>query len=198
MSTPLIIAITGATGTIYGIRLLEVLAQLDNIETHLLLSSAGVLTAQHESTYKKADIEALADVVHNYKDISASISSGSFLTAGMIIAPCTMNTLGAIAAGLDNNLISRAANVTLKERRKLVLLPRETPLHLVHLRNMATVTEMGGIIAPPVPSFYNNPTSIADIIDQTVGRTLDYLGIETTLVKRWQGLPNTNKSRTQS
>ena len=198
MSTPLIIAITGATGTIYGIRLSEVLAQLDNIETHLLLSSAGVLTAQHESTYKKADIEALADVVHNYKDISASISSGSFLTAGMIIAPCTMNTLGAIAAGLDNNLISRAANVTLKERRKLVLLPRETPLHLVHLRNMATVTEMGGIIAPPVPSFYNNPTSIADIIDQTVGRTLDYLGIETTLVKRWQGLPNTNKSRTQS
>ena len=198
MTTPLIIAITGATGTIYGIRLLEVLAQLDNIETHLLLSPAGVLTAQHESSYKKADIEALADVVHNHRDISASISSGSFLTAGMIIAPCTMNTLGAIAAGLDNNLISRAANVTLKERRKLVLLPRETPLHLVHLRNMATVTEMGGIIAPPVPSFYNNPSSIADIVDQTVGRTLDYFGIETTLVKRWQGLPDTDKSRTQS
>ena len=197
MSTPLIIAITGATGTIYGIRLLEVLAQLNNIETHLLLSPAGVLTAQHESSYKKADIEALADVVHNHKDISASISSGSFLTAGMIVAPCTMNTLGAIAAGLDNNLISRAANVTLKERRPLVLLPRETPLHLVHLRNMATVTEMGGIIAPPVPSFYNRPSSIADIVDQTVGRTLDYLGIETTLVKRWHGLPDSDKSSTR-
>lgn len=197
MSTPLIIAITGATGTIYGIRLLEALASLKSIETHLLLSPAGVLTARHESNYSKADIEALADVVHNHKDVSASISSGSFLTAGMIIAPCTMNTLGAIAAGLDNNLISRAANVTLKERRKLVLLPRETPLHLMHLRNMTTVTEMGGIIAPPVPSFYNKPASIADMIDQTVGRTLDYLGIETDLVKRWQGLPDSDKSPSQ-
>ena len=191
MNTPLIIAITGATGVIYGIRLLEVLASCKDIETHLLLSPAGVLTAQHESGYSKADIEALADEVHSHRDISASISSGSFLTAGMIIAPCTMNTLGAIAAGLDNNLISRAANVTLKERRKLVLLPRETPLHLVHLRNMAIVTEMGGIIAPPVPSFYNAPASIAEIVDQTVGRTLDYFGIETSLVKRWQGLGNT-------
>ena len=191
MNTPLIIAITGATGVIYGIRLLEVLASCKDIETHLLLSPAGVLTAQHESGYSKADIEALADEVHSHRDISASISSGSFLTAGMIIAPCTMNTLGAIAAGLDNNLISRAANVTLKERRKLVLLPRETPLHLVHLRNMATVTEMGGIIAPPVPSFYNAPTSIAEMVDQTVGRTLDYFGIDTPLVKRWQGLGNT-------
>jgi len=195
MNTPLIIAITGATGVIYGIRLLEVLASCKDIETHLLLSPAGVLTAQHESGYSKADIEALADEVHSHRDISASISSGSFLTAGMIIAPCTMNTLGAIAAGLDNNLISRAANVTLKERRKLVLLPRETPLHLVHLRNMATVTEMGGIIAPPVPSFYNAPTSIAEMVDQTVGRTLDYFGIDTPLVKRWQGLGDTENQR---
>ncbi len=192
MSTPLIIAITGATGIIYGIRLLEVLASLKHIETHLLISPAGALTIQHESDHSKAQIEALADVVHHHRDISASISSGSFVTAGMIIAPCSMNTLAAIAAGLDNNLISRAASVTLKERRKLVLLTRETPLHLMHLRNMATVTEMGGIIAPPVPSFYNAPTSITDIIDQTVGRSLDYLNIESTLVKRWQGLPGSD------
>ncbi len=198
MSTPLIIAITGATGTIYGIRLLEALAPLKDIETHLLLSPAGVLTARQESNYSKADIEALADVVHNHKDVSASISSGSFLTAGMVVAPCTMNTLGAIATGLDNNLISRAAGVTLKERRKLILLTRETPLHLVHLRNMATITEMGGIIAPPVPSFYNSPNSIADMVDQTVGRTLDHLGIETELVKRWQGLSTSSKPDAQS
>lgn len=194
MKTRLIIAITGATGAIYGIRLLQVLAPLETIETHLLLSPAGALTVQHESNYSKAEIEALADVVHHHRDISAAISSGSFLTAGMIIAPCSMNTLGAIAAGLDNNLIARAASVTLKERRKLVLLPRETPLHLVHLRNMVTITEMGGVIAPPVPAFYNAPTSIADIVDQTVGRTLDYMGVETSLVKRWQGLPDRTPS----
>ena len=188
MNRPLIIAITGATGAIYGIRLLETLASCEGIETHLLLSPAGVLTAQHESGYSKGDIEALADKVHHHRDIGASLSSGSFLTAGMIIAPCTMNTLSAIATGLDNNLIARAASVTLKERRTLVLLPRETPLHLVHLRNMTTVTEMGGIIAPPVPSFYNSPASIAEMVDQTVGRTLDYFGINTPLVKRWQGL----------
>jgi 4-hydroxy-3-polyprenylbenzoate decarboxylase/2,5-furandicarboxylate decarboxylase 2 len=190
MSSPLIIAITGATGTIFGIRLLEVLTSIKEYETHLLLSPAGALTAQHETDHDKSYIEGLADVVHRHKDIGASISSGSFATAGMIIAPCSMNTLGAIATGLDNNLISRAASVTLKERRKLILLPRETPLHLVHLRNMATITEMGGIIAPPTPSFYNAPTSIAEMVDQTVGRALDYLGISSELVKRWQGLGN--------
>ncbi|MBV1931721.1 MAG: UbiX family flavin prenyltransferase, partial [Porticoccaceae bacterium] len=179
-------------------RLLEVLAAVREIETHLLLSPAGVLTAQHETSYSKADIEALADVVYNHRDISATISSGSFLTTGMIVAPCSMNTLSAIATGLDNNLISRAAGVTLKERRKLILLTRETPLHLVHLRNMVTVTEMGGIIAPPVPSFYNSPSSIAEMVDQTVGRTLDYLDIETSLVKRWQGLGGSKSSSTQS
>lgn len=186
--SPLIIAITGATGVAYGIRLLEVLAPIRELETHLILSPAGVITAQHETSYSKADIEALADVVYNHRDISAAISSGSFLTVGMIVAPCSMNTLSAIATGLDNNLIARAASVTLKERRKLILLTRETPLHLVHLRNMVAVTEMGGIIAPPVPSFYNSPNSIAEMVDQTVGRTLDYLDIETSLVKRWQGL----------
>ncbi len=188
MTRPLIIAITGATGVIYGIRLLEALAAVNDIETHLLISPAGVLTAQLETPYSKADIEALADVVHPHRDISASIASGSFLTAGMVIAPCSMNTLGAIAIGLDNNLVTRAAGVTLKERRKLILLTRETPLNLAHLRNMTTVTEMGGIIAPPVPSFYNKPQKIDDIIDQTVGRTLDHLDIKTPLVKRWQGL----------
>ena len=188
MTRPLIIAITGATGVIYGIRLLEALAAVKDIETHLLISPAGVLTAQLETPYSKADIEALADVVHPHRDISASIASGSFLTAGMVIAPCSMNTLGAIAIGLDNNLVTRAAGVTLKERRKLILLTRETPLNLAHLRNMTTVTEMGGIIAPPVPSFYNKPQKIDDIIDQTVGRTLDHLDIKTPLVKRWQGL----------
>lgn len=193
MTTPLIIAITGATGVIYGIRLLEVLAPLRDIETHLLISPAGILTAQQETTYGKAEIEALADVVHPHRDISASIASGSFLTAGMVVAPCSMNTLSAIATGLDNNLVTRAAGVTLKERRKLVLLTRETPLNLAHLRNMTAVTEMGGIITPPVPSFYNNPQNIDDIVDQTVGRTLDHLGIETMLVKRWQGLPEPSK-----
>ncbi|HAD09725.1 MAG TPA: 3-octaprenyl-4-hydroxybenzoate carboxy-lyase [Porticoccaceae bacterium] len=193
MTTPLIIAITGATGVIYGIRLLEVLAPVRDIETHLLISPAGILTAQQETTYGKAEIEALADVVHPHRDISASIASGSFLTAGMVVAPCSMNTLSAIATGLDNNLVTRAAGVTLKERRKLVLLTRETPLNLAHLRNMTAVTEMGGIITPPVPSFYNNPQNIDDIVDQTVGRTLDHLGIETMLVKRWQGLPEPSK-----
>ncbi|HAD08608.1 MAG TPA: 3-octaprenyl-4-hydroxybenzoate carboxy-lyase, partial [Porticoccaceae bacterium] len=150
MSKPLIIAITGATGIIYGVRLLEILKDVPAVETHLITSPAAVLTAQHETDYDKASIEALADVVYSHRDISCAISSGSFLTLGMVIAPCSMNTLGSIAAGLDNNLISRAANVTLKESRTLVLLPRETPLHLVHLRNMATITEMGGIVAPPV------------------------------------------------
>lgn len=191
MSKPLIIAITGATGIIYGVRLLEILKDVPAIETHLITSPAAVLTAQHETDYDKASIEALADVVYSHRDISCAISSGSFLTLGMVIAPCSMNTLGSIAAGLDNNLISRAANVTLKESRTLVLLPRETPLHLVHLRNMATITEMGGIVAPPVPSFYNAPRTIDDIVDQTAGRVLDHLGIETSLVERWRGLPDT-------
>ena len=184
-----IIAITGATGCIYGIRLLQVLAELSDIETHLILSSAGIITAEHETSFDKKTISVLADVCHRHKDFGASISSGSFPVHAMVVAPCSMNTLGSIAHGLDNNLISRAAGVTLKERRTLVLLPRETPLHLVHLRNMTIVTEMGGIIAPPVPSFYQHPANIEDIVNQTVGRTLDSLGIEAPdLVKRWTGL----------
>ncbi|OUS01217.1 3-octaprenyl-4-hydroxybenzoate carboxy-lyase [Gammaproteobacteria bacterium 54_18_T64] len=184
-----IIAITGATGCIYGIRLLQVLAELPDIETHLILSPAGLVTAEHETGFDKKAISVLADECHRHKDFGASISSGSFPIHSMVVAPCSMNTLGSIAHGLDNNLISRAAGVTLKERRTLVLLPRETPLHLVHLRNMTIVTEMGGIIAPPVPSFYQHPANIEDLINHTVGRTLDSLGIDApNLVQRWQGL----------
>ncbi|OUS16195.1 3-octaprenyl-4-hydroxybenzoate carboxy-lyase [Gammaproteobacteria bacterium 50_400_T64] len=184
-----IIAITGATGCIYGIRLLQVLAELPEVETHLILSPAGIITAKHETGFDKKAISVLADVCHSHKDFGASISSGSFPVHSMVVAPCSMNTLGSIAHGLDNNLISRAAGVTLKERRTLVLLPRETPLHLVHLRNMTIVTEMGGIIAPPVPSFYQHPVNIEDIVNQTVGRTLDSLGIDAPdLVQRWEGL----------
>ncbi len=189
MNKRVIIAITGATGTIYGIRLLQILSEMENIETHLILSPAGVITAEHETPFNKKTISNLADVCHSHKDFGASIASGSFTTHAMIIAPCSMNTLGTIAHGLDSNLISRAANVVLKERKALVLLPRESPLHLIHLRNMVAVTEMGGIIAPPLPAFYQHPETIEDIIDQTVGRTLDAIGIETKqLTKRWQGL----------
>lgn len=184
-----IVGITGATGCIYGIRLLQVLAELPDVETHLILSPAGVITAEHETGFDKKAIAVLADVCHRHKDFGASISSGSFPVHSMVVAPCSMNTLGSIAHGLDSNLISRAAGVTLKERRTLVLLPRESPLHLVHLRNMAIVTEMGGIIAPPVPSFYQHPATIEDIVNQTVGRTLDSLGIEALdLIQRWEGL----------
>ncbi len=188
-----IVAITGATGCIYGIRLLQVLAELPEVESHLVLSPAGVITAEHETGFDKKAISVLADVCHRHKDFGASIASGSFPVHSMVVAPCSMNTLGSIAHGLDSNLISRAAAVTLKERRTLVLLPRETPLHLVHLRNMATVTEMGGIISPPVPSFYQHPANIEDIVNQTVGRTLDSLGIDApNLVQRWEGLGKTS------
>ena len=173
----LIIAITGATGSIYGIRLLEVLGGIAGIETHLILSPAGALTAREETGWDREAIGRLADVVHSHRDIGASIASGSFLTDGMVVAPCSMRTLGAIAHGLSDNLISRAADVALKERCRLILLPRETPLNLAHLRNMVAVTEMGGIIAPPVPSLYTKPKTIADLVNQTVGRVVDLLGI---------------------
>lgn len=184
-----IVAITGATGAIYGVRLLEVLRAVDGIETHLIMSPAGALTARTETGRDRDSIGALADVVHSHRDIGASIASGSFLTAGMIVAPCSMRTLAAIAQGFSDNLISRAADVVLKERRRLILLPRETPLNLAHLRNMVAVTEMGGIIAPPMPSLYTRPQTIDDVINQMVGRLLDLLGVtEPDLVPRWQGL----------
>jgi len=185
----LIVAITGASGAIYGVRMLQILARLDDWESHLVLSASGVLTAVHELGMQRAQIEALADVVHNVRDIGASIASGSFRCDGMAVAPCSMRTLAAIATGLADNLVSRAADVMLKERRRLVLLARETPLNLVHLRNMTTVTEMGAIVLPPVPAFYNHPASIDDIVDHTVGRTLDLFGVEHAgLVQRWQGM----------
>jgi 4-hydroxy-3-polyprenylbenzoate decarboxylase len=180
----LIIGISGSSGIIYGIRLLQVLQKLP-IETHLIVSKAGQLTRAYETSFSAAELKALADVYHPCTDITASIASGSFQTMGMIIAPCSMKTLGEIAHGIGGTLLSRAADVVLKERRKLVLLPRETPLHLGHLNNMVAITQMGGIICPPVPAFYNKPQSIADMVDDTVGRVLDLFGIDSGLVKRW-------------
>lgn len=183
-----IIAITGATGVIYGIRLLQVLRDIPNVETHLLISEAGMLNLHQELSMKRKNVEALADVVHNVRDVGASIASGSFQSDGMIIAPCSMKTLAAVAHGLSDNLIARAADVVLKERRRLVLMVRETPFNLAHLRNMTAVTEMGGIIFPPLPGFYHRPASIAEMVDHTVGRVLDLFEIQHTLTPRWNGL----------
>lgn len=184
----LIVAITGASGAVYGVRLLEQLRALRAVETHLLLSSAGVLNIHQELGRKRGDIEALADVVHNVNDIGASIASGSFQTLGMAIAPCSMKTLAAVALGLADNLIARAADVCLKERRKLVLLTREAPLNLAHIRNMEAVTLMGGVIFPPVPAFYQRPRTIEELVDHTVARVLDQFGIEHRLAARWGGM----------
>jgi len=187
----LIVAITGATGAIYGVRLLQVLRDVPSVETHLLISPAGVMNLQHELDIGRADVEALAGVVHNVRDIGATIASGSFRAHAMVVAPCSMRTLAAIAHGLSDNLITRAADVTLKERRKLVLMVRETPLNLAHLRNMTAVTEMGGIVFPPVPGFYQKPRSIAEMVDHTVGRVLDLVDlpdIGQALAPGWAGL----------
>jgi flavin prenyltransferase len=184
----LIVAITGASGAIYGVRLLEHLRALRVVETHLLVSPAGVLNVFQELGRKRADIERLADTVHNVADVGASIASGSFRTDGMIVAPCSMKTLSAIALGLADNLIARAADVCLKERRRLLLLVRETPLNLAHIRNMEAVTLMGGVIFPPVPAFYRRPRSIDEMVDQTLGRVLDQFDIEHGLAPAWQGM----------
>lgn len=188
----LIIAVTGATGAIYSIRLLEKLRALGGVETHLVVSSAGWLSIQHELALDRPSVEHFADVVHNVRDIGATIASGSFATDGMIVAPCSMKTLASIAHGLSDNLIARAADVTLKERRRLVLLVRETPLNLAHLRNMTTVTEMGGIIFPPLPAFYDKPTSIDDMVDHTVARVLDMFMLGPPLTEGWPGLHKTS------
>ncbi|PMS34751.1 4-hydroxy-3-polyprenylbenzoate decarboxylase [Trinickia symbiotica] len=184
----LIVAITGATGAIYGVRLLATLRRLGGIETHLLISSAGWLNIRHELELTKDDVHPLADVVHSVRDVGASIASGSFSTAGMVVAPCSMKTLASIAHGLSDNLIARAADVTLKERRRLVLLVRETPLNLAHLRNMTAVTEMGAIVFPPLPAFYNRPTSIGEMVDETISRVLDMFSIGPALATSWKGL----------
>jgi 4-hydroxy-3-polyprenylbenzoate decarboxylase len=184
----LIVAITGASGAVYGVRLLDRLRESGGVETHLVVSAAGVVNAHAELGLKRADLERRATVVHNVNDIGASIASGSFQTAGMVIAPCSVKTLAAVAHGLADNLITRAADVCLKERRRLVLLVRETPLNLAHIRNMEAVTLMGGVIFPPVPAFYQHPRTIDDLIDHTVARVLDLLNIDNDFTPRWQGL----------
>jgi 4-hydroxy-3-polyprenylbenzoate decarboxylase len=184
----LVIAITGATGAVYGVRLLQHLQAMPGVETHAIVSDAAVLTLQQETGMTRRAVEALADVVHKSRDVGASIASGSFQSDGMVIAPCSMKTLAAVALGLSDNLIARAADVVLKERRRLVLMVRETPFNLAHLRNMTAVTEMGGIIFPPLPSFYHQPQSIDEMVDHTVARVIDLFGIDHTLAPRWQGL----------
>lgn len=182
---PLIIGISGASGVIYGIRLLEVLRDL-GIETHLILSKSGEVTIAHETDRKIADIKALATHVHAQSDIGAAISSGSFRTRGMIVAPCSMKSMAEIATGTTSGLLTRAADVVLKERRRLVLMTRETPLHTGHLRSMTQLSEMGAIIAPPVPAFYPRPQTLNDMIDHTIGRVLDLFDIDAKLVHRWK------------
>ena len=188
MTRRLIVAITGASGAVYGVRLLQALRDLPEVQTHLLVSAAGWLNIEQELGRGRREIEALADVVHNVRDVGASIASGSFRSDGMVVAPCSMRTLAAIAHGMSDYLITRAADVVVKERRRLVLMVRETPLNLAHLRNMTAVTEMGGIVFPPVPAFYNRPQSVDELIDHTVGRVLDLLDVSQTLSPAWPGL----------
>lgn len=184
----LIIAITGATGALYGVRLLEALRAVPDVETHLMVSDAGILNLHQELGIGRKEVEALAHVAHNVRDIGASIASGSFQSEGMIVAPCSMRTLAAVAHGLSDNLITRAADVVLKERRRLLLMVRETPFNLAHLRNMTAVTEMGGIVFPPLPGFYHRPQTIQEMVDHTVGRVLDLFEIPHALTPRWNGL----------
>ena len=185
----LIVGITGASGAIYGVRLLQILNAVPEVETHLVLSNAGRQTLALETDHSVRDLQSLADVVHDCRDIAASISSGSFKTAGMAILPCSMKTLSAIVNSYTDGLLARAADVVLKERRTLVLCVRETPLHLGHLRLMTAAAEMGAVIMPPVPAFYHRPASVEQIIDQTVNRVLDQFDIELPqdLFERWQG-----------
>jgi 4-hydroxy-3-polyprenylbenzoate decarboxylase len=183
----IIVAITGASGACYGSRTLEMLRDVDDVETHLILSSGGRKTIALETDSSPSEVAALADVVHAEGNVAASISSGSFRTAGMLVAPCSIKTLSGIANAYDDNLVTRAADVVLKERRPLVLLVRETPLHSVHLRLMQQADAAGAIIMPPVPAFYHRPDAIRDIVDQTIGRALDQFGIELDSVRRWQG-----------
>jgi len=185
----LVIAMTGATGAIYGVRMLQILQQQQEWESHLVISSSGLVNLKYEMEMERSALYALADVVHGVNDIAASIASGSFKTEGVIIAPCSMKTLSAVAHGFGDNLITRSADVALKERRRLVIMPRETPLNLAHIRNMASVTEMGGIIFPPMPAFYSKSNSISAMVDEGVGRVLDMFGVEVTgLFEPWEGL----------
>ncbi|MDR5749016.1 UbiX family flavin prenyltransferase [Caballeronia sp. LZ029] len=185
----IVIGISGASGAAIGVRLLAALRRLGTHETHLIVSASGAVTAAQELGLGRGDLNALADVVHNVRDIGAAVASGSFLTDGMVIAPCSMKTLAGVANGFADNLLTRAADVMLKERRRLVLVARETPLNLAHLRNMTLVTEMSAIVMPPVPAFYAHPKTIEDVVDHTVGRILDLFGIEHgEIAQRWSGL----------
>lgn len=185
----LIVGISGASGAIYGIRLLELLKD-SGIESHLIVSRVARMTIAYETDKSVADLEALATVTYPEQNLSAACSSGSFRTLGMIVAPCSIKTMGEIASGTTSNLVSRAADVCLKERRRLVLMLRETPLHLGHIRSMATVTEAGAIVYPPVPAFYARPQSIEDMVDHTLGRVLDLFDIDLGTVRRWSGKPH--------
>lgn len=184
MKKRIIIGISGASGVTYGVRILELLKETD-FETHLIISKAGRLNIEIETDYHPDAVEAMADFVYDHKDMAASLSSGSFLTEGMVVVPCTIKSLSGIANSYNENLLVRAADVTLKEKRKLVLVIRETPLHVGHLRLMTLAAEMGAHLLPPVPSFYHQPKTLEDIIDQTIGKVFDYMGIEHDLFKRW-------------
>ena len=180
----IVVGISGASGVTYGVRLLELLKETD-FETHLVISNAGRLNIEIETDHHPDAVEAMADFVYDHKDMAASLSSGSFLTEGMVVVPCTIKSLSGIANSYNENLLVRAADVTLKEKRKLVLVIRETPLHVGHLRLMTLAAEMGAHLLPPVPSFYHQPKTLEDIIDQTIGKVFDYMGIEHDLFKRW-------------
>lgn len=183
----LIVAITGASGAIYGIRLLEALREVPDVEIHLVLSNGGKLNIALETGRELREVEALAHEVHGEQNLAATIASGSFTTGGMIVAPCSMKTLSGIVNSYADNLVVRAADVVLKEQRKLVLMPRETPLHVGHCRLLLQAAEMGALIAPPMPAFYNDPQTLDDLVNHSVGRVLDLFGIESGLVRRWQG-----------
>jgi len=184
----LVVGISGASGVIYGVRVLELLRDTD-VETHLVMSKSAELTLSYETNFKPKDVKALASVNHPATDIGAAISSGSFPTMGMVIAPCSIRTMSEIATGVTSSLLSRAADVVLKEKRRLVLALRETPLHGGHLRTMTTLADIGAVVAPIVPAFYAKPKTVDDIVNHTVGRLLDFFGIETKVVRRWQGGP---------
>lgn len=183
----LVVGITGATGSIYAVRMLQLLREHTTVETHLVVSPSGVLNIKYELDLARAQVHGLADCVYSFRDVGATLSSGGYPTAGMVVVPCSMRTLAAVAHGFSDNLITRAADVTLKERRRLVMMVRETPLNLAHLRNMTAVTEMGGIIFPPLPAFYHHPQSIAELVDHTVARVLELFDIHVP-GPHWEGI----------
>jgi len=184
----IIVGISGASGAVYGVRLLQVLRECPGAESHLVVSDAGWRTLRYELGLERPAVEALAHQAHDARNVGASIASGSFQCAGMVVAPCSMRTLASVAHSLSDNLLTRAADVVLKERRRLILMARETPLHLGHLRNMVSVTEMGAIVCPPMPAFYLRPQTVGEVVDTSVARVLDLISVEHSLAPRWQGL----------